>query len=65
MENADVIKVGKEIKKYKAGEKLSEDAPDAVPLELRTDGTDAFDTLFIGFKFHRGSGGWFLMPSGR
>lgn len=65
MENADVVKVGKEFKKYKAGEKLSEDAPDAIPLELRTDGTDAFDTLFIGFKFHRGSGGWFLMPSGR
>ena len=65
MENADVVKVGKEFKKYKAGEKLSEDAPDAVPLELRTDGTDAFDTLFIGCKFHRGSSGWFAMPSGR
>lgn len=65
MENAGVIKVGKEYKKYKAGEKLSEDSANAEPLELRTDGTDAFDTLYIGVKFHRGSGGWFLRPNGR
>jgi len=65
LENADVVKVGAEYKKYKAGEKLSEDAPDADPLELRTDGTDAFDTLFIGVKFHRSGVGWFCLPDGR
>lgn len=32
--------------KNKAGEKLAETEDD--PLELRTDGTDAFDTLFVG-----------------
>lgn len=37
--------------KCKAGEKLSEDADNAVRLEYRTDGTDAFDSLFIGVKF--------------
>ena len=33
-------------RKYKGGEKLVETEED--PLELRTDGTDAFDTLYIG-----------------
>lgn len=33
-------------KKDKSGEKLAETTDD--PLELRTDGTDAFDTLYIG-----------------
>ena len=38
--------------KCKSGEKLSENADDAVRLEFRTDGTDAFDTLVLGVKFH-------------
>jgi hypothetical protein len=35
--------------KDKSGEKLSESEDD--PLELRTDGTDAWDDLFIGLNF--------------
>jgi hypothetical protein len=37
--------------KDKSGEKLQESNED--PLELRTDITDAFDTLFIGFNFFK------------
>lgn len=39
-------------RKRKAGEKLSEDAPNAVRLEYRTDGTDAFDSLYIGVRYY-------------
>lgn len=59
MENTDVIKLGKEFKKHKAGEKLSEstqakDGSESVPYELRTDGTDAWDALYLGVKYYRG-----------
>lgn len=66
LENAEVLKVGNSFKKYKAGEKLSETADGAVPYEFRTDGTDAFDSLYIGVKFHRDGGfGYAVMPRGR
>lgn len=45
--------------KDKSGEKLTtsaqaqKNAENIVPAELRTDGTDAFDSLFWGVKFHR------------
>lgn len=46
------IKIGKNgFEKDKSGEKLQETPQD--PLELRTDGTDAWDTLFQGINFHR------------
>jgi hypothetical protein len=41
--------------KDKAGEKLPDTDED--PLELRTDGTDAWDTLFLGCAFFKFSGG--------
>ena len=45
------------IKKDKTGEKLATDAErstdGAVPEELRTDGTDAFDTLYIGVRHYQ------------
>ena len=41
------VEVGRNgFQKDKSGEKLAESEDD--PLELRTDGTDAFDTLYIG-----------------
>ena len=46
------IKIGRNgFEKDKSGEKLSETDED--PLELRTDGTDAWDNLFIGCNFFR------------
>ncbi len=46
------VKVGNNgFVKDKTGEKLQETNED--PLELRTDATDAFDTLFIGFNFFK------------
>lgn len=49
MENTG-IRVGRNgFEKNKSGEKLEETEED--PLELRTDGTDAWDTLFIGCNF--------------
>ena len=65
LENADVVKMGKDFKKYKAGEKLAEGEDEESKLEYRTDGTDAFDTLFIGVKLHRGGGFVACLPSGR
>lgn len=58
------------IKKDKAGEKLAVDAerttPGAEPEELRTDGTDAFDTLYIGVRHYRSSTmSAFFLPNGR
>jgi len=46
------IKIGRNgFEKDKSGEKLAESDED--PLELRTDGTDAWDNLFIGCNFYR------------
>jgi hypothetical protein len=45
------VRIGRNgFEKNKSGEKLEE--TDVDPLELRTDGTDAWDTLFIGCNFH-------------
>ena len=56
------------IKKDKTGEKLSVDSErateGATPEELRTDGTDAFDTLYIGVRHYRNSFGCFWTPIG-
>lgn len=46
IQSAGVIRGSKGFKKYKAGEKLAESEENL--LEHRTDGTDAFDTLYIG-----------------
>lgn len=52
--------------KDKSGEKKpeSEDS-DSLPLQQRTDFTDAFDTLYLGVKLFLGGWGWVAMPSGR
>lgn len=52
--------------KDKSGEKKpeSEDS-DSLPLQQRTDFTDAFDTLYLGVKLFLGGWGWVTMPSGR
>lgn len=52
MQTAEVNIGYKGFRKAKGGEKLSEDADDAVRLEYRTDGTDAFDSLYIGCRYH-------------
>jgi hypothetical protein len=59
MENTG-IQIGYQgFRKDKSGEKLTtsaqaqKNAENIVPAELRTDGTDAFDSLFWGVKFHR------------
>lgn len=45
------VRIGERgFKKDKSGEKHADSDDD--PLELRTDGTDAWDTLFIGLNFH-------------
>ena len=54
----------KGFRKDKSGEKKPE-AEDNLPLQQRTDFTDAFDTLYLGCKYFRGSVGWFVLPSGR
>ena len=48
--------------KDKSGEKLAETEDDR--LELRTDGTDAFDTLYIGCENFPYFGGSFVDVSG-
>ena len=53
----------KGFKKDKSQEKKPE-AEDNLPLQQRTDFTDAFDSLFLGCKYFRGGQGWFLMPGG-
>lgn len=55
MENTGVRQVAGTFKKDKTGEKLSTDNVDgsSTPVELRTDGTDAFDTLYVGIRFFR------------
>lgn len=50
IELADVEQGYKGFHKVKGGEKLEETEEN--PLELRTDGTDAFDTLYIGCVFY-------------
>ena len=50
--------------KDKSGEKKPE-SEETLPLQQRTDFTDAFDTLYLGYKYYRSGGGWFVMPSGR
>jgi len=52
-------------RKDKSGEKLSEYADDSVRLEYRTDGTDAFDQLYIGCKFYRMRMSGLCLPGGR
>lgn len=52
LQSAEVSIGYKGFRKDKAGEKLSENADNAVRLEYRTDGTDAFDSLFLGVKYH-------------
>lgn len=49
--------------KDKSQEKKPE-AEDNLPLQQRTDFTDAFDSLFLGCKYYRGSRGWFVLPNG-
>jgi hypothetical protein len=51
-------------RKDKSGEKISIDAEDATPEELRTDGTDAFDELYWGVRHFRNSLGFLTMPNG-
>lgn len=64
MQNAEVSIGYKGFRKNKAGEKLSEDADDAVRLEYRTDGTDAFDSLFLGCKYHLTNMSGMCLPMG-
>ena len=55
------IKVGYNgFKKDKGGEKLPETETD--PLELRTDGTDAWDVLYLGCLYYRGNMGYMTLP---
>lgn len=54
---ADIATTSKGFQKYKGGEKLIESEDD--PLEYRTDGSDAFDTLVLGnCLFPYSSGGY-------
>ena len=67
MENCGTRQGPKGLQKDKSGEKLNPDNLDgsSTPVELRTDGTDAFDSLFIGIRHHRnGSLGAIFLPSG-
>lgn len=51
-------------RKDKSQEKKAE-TEDNLPLQQRTDFTDAFDSLYLGCKFWRGNIGWFVLPDGR
>lgn len=62
MENAQVQLTANGWKKFKGGEKLSTEAEGATPSEFRTDGTDAWDTLYLGVKLHRNSMGFVTIP---
>lgn len=64
MQTAGVSIGYKGFRKDKSGEKLSEDADDAVRLEYRTDGTDAFDSLFMGVKYWRNNMVGMCFPGG-
>ena len=52
-------------RKDKSGEKISVDAEDATPEELRTDGTDAFDELYWGVRYFRQRMSLLMTPGGR
>ena len=60
MEHATVVNGWQGFKKNKAGEKLPETETD--PLELRTDGTDAFDSLYLGCLYYRRPMGFMTLP---
>nr|MCR5818698.1 hypothetical protein [Prevotella sp.] len=64
MQTAEVQIGYKGFRKAKGGEKLSEDADDAVRLEYRTDGTDAFDSLYIGCRYHLTAMSGMCLPLG-
>ena len=64
IEQCDVTIGYKGFRKNKQGEKLSVNAEDAVPEELRTDGTDAFDELYWGVRHFRNNLGFVVMPNG-
>lgn len=51
-------------RKDKSQEKKPE-TEDNLPLQQRTDFTDAFDSLYLGCKFWRGNIGWFVLPDGK
>ena len=51
-------------RKDKSQEKKPE-TEENLPLQQRTDFTDAFDSLYLGCKFWRGNIGWFVLPDGR
>ena len=53
----------KGFRKDKSQEKKPE-AEDNLPLQQRTDFTDAFDSLYLGCKYFRGRFCWAFMPSG-
>lgn len=69
IENCDVKLTyaggGTAFKKDKGGEKLSPDSAEATPEELRTDGTDAFDELYMGVKHFRNKTSMLFTPSGK
>lgn len=65
IENCDVTIGYNGFRKDKSGEKLAADAEDAVPEELRTDGTDAFDELYWGVRHFRNNMGFMMMPNGQ
>ena len=51
-------------RKDKSQEKKPE-TEENLPLQQRTDFTDAFDSLYLGCKFWRGNIGWFVLPDGK
>lgn len=67
MENCGTRQGVNGLTKDKSGEKLNPDNLDgsSTPVELRTDGTDAFDSLFIGIKYHRMKTSFLMTPGGR
>ncbi len=62
IQSAGVSRGRNGFQKDKSGEKLAETEDDR--LELRTDGTDAFDTLYIGCENRPYSGASFIDPTG-
>lgn len=62
IQSAGVSRGRNGFQKDKSGEKLAESEDDR--LELRTDGTDAFDTLYIGCENRPYSGASFIDPTG-
>lgn len=62
VQSAGVSRGRNGFQKDKSGEKLAETEDDR--LELRTDGTDAFDTLYIGCENRPYAGASFIDPTG-